>query len=301
MNMLVQKFKQSNFAFFCDDFKSRLQKTNTAQLAAASSFYFILTFIPFLLLVSRTVGFFMGEKGQRFDEIIIYVTQFVPAHLDGIFSIVADIVKKSMFYRGSMSVLNIVFLTLSSLGFVNSIWQALDQISLMPSSVSKLKNSLKGVLLLLITSFFFVFLFLIPIALNFLASMISSLEILKFLDLFSLREILEKLNLIAGKANIFSMLSLCLFLIIVFKFILHKRANLKSTLIGVSFFILLLFAMKSLFFFYVSIVKEGLVTNYGTLYALVLFLVWIQASIYSFYLSILLTLSLNRTVFVGKL
>lgn len=295
MNMPAIKLNAKSFFF---DLKNGLKKSNTAGLAAASSFYFILTFIPFLLLVTRTVGLFMGQKGERFDEIIIYMTQFVPAHLDGIFSIIADIVKKSMFYSSSLSLINFIFLVLSSLGFVNSIWQALEQITLGKHKFSRIKNSFKGLLILFITSTFFVFLFLIPVALNFLASMIASLDILRFGDFFSLKEYILKMNSWAQSANIFSMLSLVVFIFLIFKIILHKVVNLRSILVGTIFFIGTLMTMKSLFFFYVSIVKNGLVTNYGTMYAAVLFLVWIQASLYSFYLSMQISLSLKRTVFV---
>lgn len=53
-------------------FKERRAQT----LAAAACFYLLLTSIPFLLLMARVVGYFLGDLKETGDQIIAMSGQF---------------------------------------------------------------------------------------------------------------------------------------------------------------------------------------------------------------------------------
>ncbi|EQC45325.1 YihY/virulence factor BrkB family protein [Bacteriovorax sp. Seq25_V] len=262
-------------------------------LAASSSFYLILTFVPLVLVLTRILGFFFGPEGEKFDLLMVYVFELIPPHLDGVVNIIADMLKKSLFANKGFNIINTFFLLISSLGFINSIWKALSVIT-GEKNASQVVKTIKGIGVLAITCGFLTLAFIIPIVFQLITKISEVGYIAKMIAFFKIEKIFEILNSLIIGADIVSVIMIVIFMMSILRYILHPRINFKSALLGSGVFTILIISVKSLFFFYVSFVEAGLVANYGASYALILLFIWILFSMFVFYFSVLLSLNFHK-------
>ncbi len=288
---LKNRFK--SFLRFCITLTKDCDRSHLGILAASSSFYLILTFVPLVLVLTRILGYFFGPEGEKFDLLMVYVYELIPPHLDGVVNIIADMLKKSLFANKGFSIINTFFLMISSLGFINSIWRALSVIT-GEKNASQLVKTIKGVGVLAITCGFLTLAFIIPILFQLLAKVSEIGYIAKIIAFFKIEKIFEILNSLVFGADVVSVIMIIVFMMSILRYILHPRVNLKSALLGSGIFTILIILVKSLFFYYVSFVEAGMVANYGASYALILLFIWILFSMLVFYFSVLLSLNFHK-------
>src|SRR5690606_27793536 len=115
---MVNKFKQHPFVLAL----RRFNRFRGTTLAAASSFDFFLTVVPMVLLLARALGFIFGDLNSVLDRLFIVATSFFPGFTTDFLMGLKDIVRTALFGPTQLTVVNIIFLVISSLTFVNSLW-----------------------------------------------------------------------------------------------------------------------------------------------------------------------------------
>lgn len=276
----------------------KVNNSNIGLFAAASSFYFLLTIVPFILLVTKVLSLMMGPNGERFDLMSIQLVQFIPPKLEPVFNIILDVIRRSLFSKGSFTIYNIGVLILSVLGFSKSIWQAMNVITNAKRS-STFKRLLKDLGFIGITTVFFFIMYSIPIFLNFLRNLSHNEYVYKVINILKFESFFNFINSIIFGLNIMTVVLIMGFMTLIFKYILPKYLSLKEAFCASIIFTILITLLKTMFFYYIAVVEKGLIRNYGGFYTIFLFLIWIYASVYSFYLSIILMLANRESKIVG--
>lgn len=282
---------------FCSTIKDECDKKHILTLASSSSFFLILTFVPFTLLLTRALGLFLGVIGDgetsQFDLLVSYSSRFIPANLTGVVKVLSGLLKNALFAQGKYTIINFVFLFISSLGFINSIWRALSIIT-NDKNMNSIKKVLKGGGLIGIAFTFFIVVFFLPMIFKGLSFILSLKYVAKVLNFLHIKDLMTAENFEFFGMDFISFGLIIVFFTFLFKYILHPRVNLKSSLVGSLVFSLSMILLKGTFFLYVQLVKDGLMQNYGASYSLVLMFVWIFISMTIFYFSVIFTLTYSE-------
>jgi membrane protein len=274
--------------------KHECESKHIVMLASSSSFFLILTFVPFILLLTRALGIFFGPEGEKFQLIMDYLAQLTPPNLNGVLVILENLLKNALYAKTKFTTLNLFFLLISSFGFINSVWRAMAIIT-EERAMRSFKRLIKGLGALGISFTFFLIIFWIPILMRGINYVLSLKYIQDFIEFLHLEKILDMgVNAFFG-IDIFSYALIIFFFAILFKYILHPRVNFKSALVGASFFGFSMVGIKSSFYFYVDLTKNGLVQNYGASYTFVLMFIWIFVSMIIFYFSVIFSLVFHES------
>lgn len=265
---------------FISYFLSECKLKNPITLAASSTFFFILCLIPFSIIIFKIFTLIFAQQGLQLSDLIINVKTVVP---DEVYPTVQYILKHvqslNISSKNTGSIHNII-LIVSSLSFFGSIWKALEMIT-EEKQYGTITKTLKSVGAIIVSSLFFLVIIAIP-------------TILKSLNLFIKQDLLIKLNITQNgifSINFISAISLFIFFIAFFKYILQKNAKLKSIILGSLLFTVLIIITKFGFISYLMITKTNLMGSYGSLYSGLIFLIWIFISILAFYAAIIFSIS----------
>lgn len=287
--MLSKKEFFSLFFILLKKLKKECEDKHIITLASSSSFFLILTFVPFTLLLTRVLGFVVGPESGKFQLLMNYLSQLTPPNLDGVLIIIEGLLKKSLYAKSQFTLMNLIFLLLSSFGFINSVWRAIAIIT-EEKAMRSITRLFKGLGALGISFIFFLVIFWIPILMRGVSFVLESDFVQGFLRFLKVERVMDYgFDLFFG-VDIFSYALIILFFGVLFKYILHPKVNFKSALVGASFFGFSMVGIKSSFYFYVDLTKNGLMQNYGASYTFVLMFVWILVSMIIFYFSVIFTL-----------
>ena len=281
-----------NFSLF---FVRSSQAKNLPTLAASSSFFFTICIIPLTLLA---LGFF--------NEFILYDSKPILGFIDKIKLILPDEIfesiqnlvlasSKILLANKEIGFFHYIVLAISSFGFFGSVWKAVDIISEVTPS-RKWHRKIKNFLSIAISFALILTLTFIPMMLN-LFSLLLKTKVATFFNLDHL------IPLTHHNMTVLILSNLCLFLffVIFFKYLLKLKVKLGNALSGSILFSAGLFLSKLLFFIYIEFTKTSLVFKFGSIYSILIFLIWIFLLILLFYTSINFTLSLQKYQDMKKL
>lgn len=142
-------------------------------LAAASSFYLILTTIPFFMLLVRAAGLFLGDVRETGHQILTMSETLFPDKSNQILILVEKIVEGPLFSGASFNVFNLFILIFSSLTFTNVIWNGLYLITGDEKHISRWKY-LKGLVIIFVTIAIFCVTLILPPVLQMFIELIEN-------------------------------------------------------------------------------------------------------------------------------
>ena len=277
---------------FIKDFITECNNKNILILASSSCFFFFLCLIPStLLLLSFLTWFFESVTPSQTFTFLNYIESIVPHEIMPTFQTVFKHSKNIIVANKNLNTLHYVILAISSLGFFGSVWKAIDIIT----GAKKLGTLMRTIKSFISITLSFVFILMIVS----LPLIYKALNLLLNYQFFSTLKGEESFLISITKyelygVNSFGTLLLFIFFIFFFRFLLHGNTNLKSTIIGSGFFTAGIVTTKFLFFTYLSIVKNSLMMNYGSLYSVMIFILWIFAIILTFYMAIIFTFTVSK-------
>lgn len=259
-------------------------------LAAASTFYIIISIVPLTLLLIRLLGFVIGDLSRGSDEIFFYLEQFVPDVSPELFDKVKDLIAGPLFGGAHVTTINLVLLFLSSLSFFNSIWNGLYLITNDKTYLSFWKN-VKGVVIIGMTIGLLCCSLLIPKALIWAVSSLQNNFVTDFIwDFFPiLRPYVDWMRTFSvEKLRFFTSMPFFLLIFVSYFTLLYRwffswKLPYFNSFIAALTFVLTLMMGKNLFWIYFLYVRENLVRNYGDFYTLIVGLMWLFLVMCFFY------------------
>lgn len=258
-------------------------------LSSSSTFFVLISIIPFLLLCLKAIGLLLGNPTEQANNILELILYFLPENLEGLADPIKSLVMKSFFASKEFTTVNVCILVASSLGLINSIWRAL-LILTDDEEVFNYKKYLRSFILIFTTILFFISTLLIPLLLKVIENFLSLGFVQSTLDFLHLENISNfTVNYIFNNGYIVAFL-LIIYMSIFFNLILGKKACFKNSMIGSFIFFLLFFLLRIIFNYYIALGTSSLVSSYGNYYGFIFGLLWVFALMFIFYFSIIVSL-----------
>ncbi len=277
-------------------------------LASSSTFYILLTVVPFFLLLIRVVGFFIGDINSTQLQIFNLVESFFPDVAPEILSQVQEIVKGPLFARGEFTVINFGILLISSLSFFNSIWNGLYLIT-EDRSYLKLIKHLKGMFVIGVTIFSLTLFFFLPTIFYYSGQLFTNNVIVDFItkNIPSLLQVSEYFSSYSYgvsyfiKSNLFHGIIFTTFFAFLYRWFFSWKLSLKQSIIASLIFSTLIIVGKNLFWIYFIYIRDNLIKNYGDYYTLIVGVIWIYFSMTFFYFgACICTTLLKKKLFLKR-
>ena len=276
-------------------------RKNALQLAASSAFYVILTVIPFLLLMSRLIGFFIGDIQHVHQLIFTLGQEAFPEVEPGVLLKVKNIVKGPLLGNDSFTFVNFLILSLSSISFFNSIWSGLYSISEDKTLVSWMKH-LKVLVLVAVTVFLVLFLFSLQPIFHFLFELA---QYNAFIDIIyesvsTLRGIIDILrtrnwSFVFPLRNTWFQAGLFfVYFAFVYRWFFNWRLRMREAFVASGAFVFLLILGKFLFGLYFFNLRSQLIESYGDYYTVLVGALWVYLIMAFFYFGVCLCVSLLK-------
>lgn len=277
------------------EFTHECQEKNLILLAASSCFFFFLCLIPLTLLMLNFAGFlFESVTPTQTLNFLNYIDTIIPKDIMPTFRKLFNHSSEMIKSQRNLNSLHYIVLALSSLGFFTSIWRSVDIIT-SKKKHGKILTTLKSFVTIALSFAFILVLSAIPLLTKFI-DFLMELKWVKQLRLHDfLSENFEQLGF--SSINILSTFLLFAFFIFFFKFLLRGEATLKSTVVGSAMFTTSVLAAKIVFFHYLVLIKDNLINNYGQLYSIMIFILWVYSLILLFYMGIIFTYVLSQQHF----
>ena len=247
--------------------------------AAGCAYYTILAFIPLLLLILTLTKYFGID-----EKIFIYILEgMIPGDLlnEAIISIIKEVQSKSV---GTITISAIFTLWSAGRGFF-ALCKGLSAAYEVETENEYIRFKLRA----LISTIIFIIAILLSLVLLVFGNSINVFLKERFNIFSNIIDILLK-----GKI-IISIISLCLILTIVYKFIPKHEYKLKNQIPGAIFAAIACNVVSLFYSIYVQIFT-GFSIMYGSLTSIVLAMLWIYACMYS----ILLGASINKLILDNK-
>ncbi|MCF8059696.1 MAG: YihY/virulence factor BrkB family protein [Bacteriovoracaceae bacterium] len=286
---LVNPFYQAGILFI---------KKNALQLAASSAFYVILTVIPFLLLLTRLIGFFIGDIDQVHQLIFTLGQEAFPQVEAGVLLKVKSIVKGPLFGKDSFTFVNFLILSLSSISFFNSIWSGLYAISEDKSLISWRKH-LKVLVLMAVTVFLILVLFSLQPIFNFFLKLTQNNILTNsiYQNVISLRAFIDTLRslnwsfIFLFKNTWFQAGLFFVYIAFVYRWFFNWRLKTRDAFLASGTFVFLLILGKFLFGLYIFNLRSKLIESYGDYYTILVGALWVYFMMAFFYFGVSLCVS----------
>ena len=251
-------------------------------LASSSTFYALITIVPFMLLIVRGIGYFIGNVNQTQKYIFILGGRFFPEVAPELLIKLQMMIKGPLFAGKQFTLLNFFVLAVSAITFLNSIWMGIYFIT-EDKSILSIWRILKGLVIIGITLTMVMLLFLLPPMIIYIIKFIQTNMITQFLYenfdfLRPLLTFIKKVNL--RKSYWLNSSSLHITILIIYFTILYRwlfswKIHLKEAFVAAMAFSFSVFLGKSVFWIYIYYVRGGLMRNYGDLYTSVVGVVWL--------------------------
>ncbi len=239
-------------------------KDGCLDFAANISFYAIMSIIPVGMLMVSIAGYFLGASQEAFQRIVQLAGDFLPVGKEMFIVNLQSILDQ----RTSLGIVGLIFLVFISTILVASVERALDRVFDTPSRRNFFHSRLLGVAII----FWITLLFSLPTMVNILEGLLH-----KYGFAFPLSE------LMTGRSYYFLMSFLAYLMVIVV--VPNRKVFIRYALVGGIFFSVGIGVAKFIFTYYMHFSVQRYNIIYGSLAAVVLFLVWI------YYLSSLMLFS----------
>jgi membrane protein len=257
------------------------QKKGTT-LASSSSFYALITVVPFILLMVRGVGYFLGNLNRTQKYLFIIGEQFFPEVAPELLLKVQLLIKGPLFAGTNFTLLNFIFLAVTTLTFLNSIWMGIFFIT-GDKNILSLWKILKGFVIIGMTLLMIGLIFILPPIIIFIIKFVQTNYLTRFIyDNFEfLRPLLNfLLNINLKKSywlnsNTLHITVLIAYFTALYRWLFLWKIEMKEAFVAAMAFSVSVFLGKSLFWIYIYYVREGLMRNYGDFYTSVVGVVWL--------------------------
>jgi len=251
-------------------------------LASSATFYALISVVPFLLLIVRGIGYFLGNVNQTQKYLFILARKFFPEVAPELLVTLQGMIKGPLFAGTQFTVLNFLVLAVSAITFLNSIWMGIYFIT-EDKSILSWRRILKGFVIIGITLIMVLVLFLLPPLIIYIVKFIQTNVITQFFyeNFDFLRPILtfiKKINLRKSywlKSNFLHVSILIIYFTVLYRWLFSWKILLKEAFVAALAFSMSVFLGKSLFWIYIYYVRTGLMRNYGDLYTSVVGVIWL--------------------------
>ena len=251
-------------------------------LASSSSFYALISCVPFVLLLVRGIGYFLGNLDRTQKYLFIIGSQFFPDIAPQLLMKVQELIKGPLFAGTNFTILNFFVLIVSAITFLNSIWMGIFFIT-EDKSILSLWRILKGFVIIAMTLLMLGMIFLLPPIIIFLIKFLQSNYLTRFIyDNFDLLRplisYLLKINLKKSywlHSNTLHISVLILYFTILYRWLFSWKIHMREAFVAAMAFTFSVFIGKSLFWVYIYYVRTGLMSNYGDLYTSVMGVIWL--------------------------
>jgi membrane protein len=251
-------------------------------LASSSTFYALITIVPFLLLTVRGIGYLLGNINRTQKYIFILGGRFFPEVAPQFLLTIQNMIKGPLFAGTQFTILNFIVLSVSTITFLNSIWMGIFFIT-EDKSILSLWRILKGFVIIGITLFMVLILFMMPPLIIFVIKFIQTNIITQFFyDNFDLLRpfltFIKTINLRKSywlNSSVVQISLLILYFTILYRWLFSWKIQLKEAFIAALAFSMSIFIGKSIFLIYIYYVRGGLMRNYGDLYTTVVGVIWL--------------------------
>lgn len=266
-----------------------------ANLAAASTFFLLITLVPLGLLSFKLVGLLLGDVQEVMNESFVIITKFFPDVLPEFIVKIKQAISRPLMASSGITLLNIFFLALSTFSLFNSIWSGLYLITDNKGHIS-LKKALKDLFVIGFTVSFLGTTLFIPTLLKLIKGFLTDARLMAItFEILPRGDVLLSLWL-KGNSFFFSLFESDLFyftllvayVTILFHWFFNRLLIWKESLFCALSFVVSLSLLKSLFWIYFKYARTGLIQNYGDFYTVVFGVMWLYFAMCCFYFSLCL-------------
>lgn len=251
-------------------------------LASSASFYALITVVPFALLMVRGIGYFLGNLDRTQKYIFLIGSKFFPEVAPQLLSNLQQLIKGPLFAGANFTLLNFVFLVVSTITFLNSIWMGIFFITDDKSILSPWRI-LKGFVIVGMTLTMLAMIFVLPPIIIYTIKFIQTNLLTHFLyDNFDLLQpaikFILKINLRKSywlNSNMLHVSILIVYFTTLYRWLFAWKIQLHEAFVAAITFSFSVFIGKSIFWIYIYYVRKNLMTNYGDLYTSVMGVIWI--------------------------
>lgn len=251
-------------------------------LASSSTFYALITVVPFILLLVRGIGFFLGNINQTQKYLFVLAGRFFPTTAPQLLQTIQTLIKGPLFAGSKFTILNFIVLAISTITFLNSIWSGIYFIT-EDKSILSLWKILKGFVIIGMTLVMLAMLFLLPPAIIFVVKFIQTNALTQFFyETFDfLRPALiyiKKINLRKSywlNSSFLHITIMIAYFTVLYRWLFSWKIDFKEAFVAALTFSMSIFLGKSLFWIYFYYVRTSLMRNYGDLYTSVVGVIWL--------------------------
>nr|BDT27230.1 YihY/virulence factor BrkB family protein [Bacteriovorax sp. HI3] len=251
-------------------------------LASSSTFYALITVIPFLLLTVRGLGYFLGNINRVQKYLFVLGGRFFPEVAPQFLLTLQNMIKGPLFAGTQFTVLNFFVLAVSTITFLNSIWMGIYFIT-EDKSILSIWRILKGFVIIGITLVMVMLIFMLPPVIIYVVKFIQTNIITQFFyeNFDFLRPVLtfiKKINLRRSywlNSSFLHITIMIAYFTVLYRWLFSWKIQLKEAFIAALAFSTSVFIGKSLFWIYIYYVRGSLMRNYGDLYTSVIGVIWL--------------------------
>ncbi len=259
-------------------------------LAAASSFYLIITTVPLALLMLRVVGIVLGDLVKTEQFFFGLLVKAFPQATPELVTMLRKIIAGPLFGEGGMTLFNIGVLAFTSLGLVNSLWNGIFLIT-EDKELLSWKNYLSGLVVLLMTAVMLIALFALPPMILWIIAFLSSNGLLDYLSTIipNFHHVQRWLLWGAGWAELlvrsywFYSAILVSYFALLYRWLFHQKLRMRVAILAATIFVSGLIFGKWAFALYFSYAKHNLERQYGSYYSFIAALMWVLVVMALFY------------------
>jgi len=270
-----------------------------SQFAASSSFFVILSIIPFLLLVTRLVGLLFGDLEQVQNIIFGIGKEAFPGTTPEILMGIKNILKGPLFGKRAFTILNMLILGFSSLSLFNSIMSALNVLK-NEKCHTFLKDYLIGVAIIFAAVLFILSMLILQPLILFVASI---LKYNVFVDIIYenlsvgssiidyLRSI-DETQLFPVRNSIIQFILFFIYFAFVYSWLFKWKIKKREAFLSSGTFVILMIIGKYIFGIYFFTLRDHIIFLYGDYYTILLGALWVFFTMCFFYLGACLCITL---------
>jgi len=253
-----------------------------ATLASSSSFYALITVVPFALLLVRGIGYFLGNLDRTQKYLFIIGSRFFPEIAPQLLTKLQLLIRGPLFAGANFTLLNFIFLAVTTITFLNSIWMGVYFITEDKSILSPWRI-LKGFVIIGMTLIMLSLVFVLPPVIIFVVKFMQTNMLTQFFwDNFDfLRPMLKyilKINLRKSywlNSNMLHISILIIYFTALYRWLFSWKIQMREAFVAAMAFTLSVFIGKSIFWIYIYYVRTSLMRSYGDLYTTVMGVIWL--------------------------
>lgn len=253
-----------------------------ATLASSSSFYALITVVPFALLMVRGIGYFLGNLDRTQKYLFIIGSRFFPEIAPQLLTKLQLLIRGPLFAGANFTLLNFIFLAVTTITFLNSIWMGVYFITEDKSILSPWRI-LKGFVIIGMTLIMLALVFVLPPVIIFVVKFMQTNMLTQFFwDNFDfLRPMLKyilKINLRKSywlNSNMLHISILIIYFTALYRWLFSWKIQMREAFVAAMAFTLSVFIGKYIFWIYIYYVRTSLMRSYGDLYTTVMGVIWL--------------------------